>query len=358
MKLDQNLILILVGSIILVFFGGRILGNIFQLIWNSLFKKNHTKDHNLDELIKKQEQFLRKGFVKKENFDSRSKNKSSANKISRTEARYLSEGSKSKIQGFKKILTLLDNLKWGEGEIYNDLRKQLKLKLNQEIDLIEFSQIIVKAFKEDYFLKLKDERLPNYDELEKAIISKIFLKLIFSEAEKEDGSFISKLSKANKTQEIAAIQSIQFYFQKKMGRKEEELYFEIVNSKSNPLSKISEIEIDHLIDKIVISPDHSSFVSTDIISRDLKKLTETFSNLESIPPLKSKKDTLGAYKILKVKEGCTMKELKKSYKNLVKSKHPDKFSGKNLPKSAEKIIHENFANIQSAYDLLKKNLKD
>lgn len=358
MKLDQNLIILLIGSIFLVFFGGKFFGNMFHLIWKSFFNKSHTRDHNLDEMIKKQEQILRKGYSTQKPINKSHEGSASKN-ITQTEARYLNEGHKSKIEGFKKILSLLDHLKWGEGEIYNEIRKQLKLILNQDVDLLEVSQTITKSFREDYFLKLKDERLPNYLELEKAIISKVFLKLIYLEAKFEKGSFLSKFAKSNKTKELSAIWAIKFYFLKKMGQKEEELFSEIVknNDKTNRFNEISSIELEILIDKIVIAADHSTFVSVESIIRDLKKYIEIFLNLESIPPLKNKKDLSGAYSILKVKKDSSMEEIKKSYKKLVKIKHPDKFSKKNLPESAQKIITENFSIIQSAYDLLKDQEK-
>lgn len=60
-----------------------------------------------------------------------------------------------------------------------------------------------------------------------------------------------------------------------------------------------------------------------------------------------------AYQILGISENASQEEIKKAYRQLAKTHHPDKFT--TAPSSQQKLAEEKFIQIQKAYELLKGN---
>ncbi|MDG3087067.1 co-chaperone DjlA [Vibrio hannami] len=61
-----------------------------------------------------------------------------------------------------------------------------------------------------------------------------------------------------------------------------------------------------------------------------------------------------AYKVLGVEESADSKEVKKAYRKLMNEHHPDKLMAKGLPPEMMEVAKEKAQEIQSAYDLIKK----
>lgn len=61
-----------------------------------------------------------------------------------------------------------------------------------------------------------------------------------------------------------------------------------------------------------------------------------------------------AYTVLGCQRGDSNEEIKKRYRHLVQSYHPDKIAGKGLPDEFIQLAHEKFREIQSAYEDIKK----
>jgi DnaJ like chaperone protein len=64
-----------------------------------------------------------------------------------------------------------------------------------------------------------------------------------------------------------------------------------------------------------------------------------------------------AYQILGLKPGCSMSELKRSYRHLMKQYHPDKMIAQGMPKEMIDVAKEKVQTIQHAYDHLKHQHK-
>ena len=62
-----------------------------------------------------------------------------------------------------------------------------------------------------------------------------------------------------------------------------------------------------------------------------------------------------AYKALGVKRNCSDAEIKRAYRKLISQYHPDKLMGQGLPEEMISIATEQAKEVQSAYDLIKKN---
>ncbi len=63
-----------------------------------------------------------------------------------------------------------------------------------------------------------------------------------------------------------------------------------------------------------------------------------------------------AYKILGVKKGSSIAEVKKAYRRLMSQHHPDKLVSKGLPDEMIQLATEKTQEIRKAYDLIKESL--
>lgn len=61
-----------------------------------------------------------------------------------------------------------------------------------------------------------------------------------------------------------------------------------------------------------------------------------------------------AYKVLGIEENAEAKEVKRAYRKLMNEHHPDKLVAKGLPPEMMDVAKEKAQDIQSAYDLIKK----
>jgi DnaJ like chaperone protein len=60
------------------------------------------------------------------------------------------------------------------------------------------------------------------------------------------------------------------------------------------------------------------------------------------------------YAVLKCDETASNEEIKKQYRKLVTEYHPDKIQAKGLPEEFIKFANDKFAEIQEAYDQIRK----
>lgn len=62
-----------------------------------------------------------------------------------------------------------------------------------------------------------------------------------------------------------------------------------------------------------------------------------------------------AYKALGVNRNSSDAEIKRAYRKLISQYHPDKLMGQGLPEEMISVATEQAKEVQSAYDLIKKN---
>ncbi len=77
--------------------------------------------------------------------------------------------------------------------------------------------------------------------------------------------------------------------------------------------------------------------------------------LNAFPPIDHKSNTKVAYEILEIEVKTKDEDIKKQYRKIVKERHPDVMSAKGIDDKYTALITENFAKIQIAYDIIKKD---
>ncbi len=96
---------------------------------------------------------------------------------------------------------------------------------------------------------------------------------------------------------------------------------------------------------------------SDAEDRTLRSAAKIFSVSDSeLNRLKSKyiRPADKYYAVLKCDETASNEEIKKQYRKLVTEYHPDKIQAKGLPEEFIKFANDKFAEIQEAYDQIRK----
>ncbi len=98
-------------------------------------------------------------------------------------------------------------------------------------------------------------------------------------------------------------------------------------------------------------------ITTKMLITKLKEVNLKKKITSSYPAPQGKKDIAWALKVFQLPHDYSEKDLKRSYKALVKERHPDRRTALNIDKKYEKIMSANFQYIQQAHDILIDNLK-
>ena len=335
-------------------FGGRILAILVKAFYDTFLNRDHRKTRDLDELIKEQERILksRMKYGSVTNIQTSSPNKKKSKYFSETEELYIKAKEKSQpIEDIDKVLKLFDNAKWGQGDLYNHFLQQLKLKFGVDFELLSLSQVITKFLREDYFVKT-NHTLPSFKNIEKAILSKVFLTKFFHESTHGNGPLMQKLSHRFKYSSKAIVMASHYEFLELKGEKKDSLIERVIQVGGDPnyLKRFPDIQVSDILDSVIPLPDKSGYLGPDYFSKRIQKSAEIFHGLTPLPQVKTKAD---ACKVLGITENASVEEIKKAYKTIAKTRHPDVMAGKGLPESVEKKLSQNFSIIQKAYDLLK-----
>ncbi|MFZ8932806.1 MAG: DnaJ domain-containing protein [Bacteriovoracaceae bacterium] len=352
MNIDNNLIYLLALSIFAVFFGGRIISILIKAFWENTIGRGNQKTRDLDEMIKEQERILR-SRMKYGKVSTPTQTKSTGKKyFSETEELYLKAKDKNQlIEGLDQVLSLFDNAKWGQGDLYKSFLQNAKLKSGCEQDILLLSQVITKFLRDNYFIQTNKE-LPGFKQIEKAILSKLILTKLFQETISAQGPIIHFLKNKSKSSEKDIIIATHYLFLTFNGEATSNLLERVLKIGGDPsfLKKYSDLQISELIDKKLPLPDGQGYLGVDFFLKEVVKQAELIKGLSPLPEVKNIKD---AYKVLGINENAKKEEVKQAYKAIVKTRHPDVMAAKGLSSEIEKKLSANFAIIQKAYEMIK-----
>ena len=353
MALKQELITRLIFTLAFVLIAGKIFGPILRLFWESLTghkKKNHA---DLDVMIERQKQLMRKDLPKQKSSSPHPQ----STPIKTVEAynehfRKLSASNsknKSPLEDMKKIIFLLDNLQWGEGAAYativQKVKKDLDIEIPQENAFKAFKEMIRKDF------LLSTDTLPSYDQILRIVEVKILLETVIQESCQNKGKLLALMAKNNHILPKDVIKAVTtlVYSPKTSNRKkiQEQVLEEKLSLKKEKLT-----ELENNIFLLLKSDDHRHFRTKDDLFKEIASSALFFSTLSPLSPPKDKDDLARALEIFRANDETPLEKIKKRYKELASQKHPDKLSSLGIPPKFEAMATENFAIIQQAYDII------
>ena len=341
----------LIITLFIVYIAIKFIVPILQFFWEYLFQPPQKSNLNIDILIERQKQILRSGLEKKA--PSPAKNRSHSNK---TLATYQDYFNSSKDQEFrddaKKVLSLLDSLQWGEGPAFKQIKQNLQAQFNLSIEQSRIATVLKNFIETDFLLSRKADTPPSYQEIVEILELAVIIAQIFDESLSNEGPFLKHLSHLWKISSSDITKGLCFTLQAQ-SPSPIEIQKDILNNKI----QIGE-QYRNNIFPMLKSDDNKFFQSKKDVLQKIKLNAEFFSLLSPLEVPEDKIDLQCARFIFYANEKTSLEEIKKTYKKLAASKHPDKLSSHGIPSEFEAIATKNFSIIQQSYDILLNEYKN
>lgn len=311
---------------------------------------NKKKNVDFDILVEQKKSMMRGGSLEVDTQVNIRKVRRSPfeERVNENFAKLSSKVNKTKIdlnelEEIKKVIDLFDKLQWGTGEHLAPLTSQVKKALGYSVTSHVVHKLLKSSLKNNLLQKIPISKPINFVEMAKVLAPPIYLDLFLT-----DQKFRTKQFNVLETTSKHAVQTLQFLFHKSKTKSETKA-FELVFKQSKSI--ISEE------DKKALILDQNKIKQTEALKSDIERYLPVFLASTMIKRIENKRDIKSALEIFAFKSMPDEKKLKQQYKYLVKTKHPDKHESYQLPSAIKKQIHENFATIQLAYDILKSENK-
>lgn len=326
---------------------------IFNIIMDQFGPGNKKKkDIDLDVLIEKKKLMMQRGNPSAKNNTTSS---ISEKYSSRLEASFSKEFKKlnelessdsrdRKLKSIKSVLTLLDNLQWGEGKVFKELSEDLQ-KQGFEINQMLVSKSVKRLVEKNTYLTIARPELPSFNEIKTATKTYIYLKNLFEQVNM-GGETLVNLSKELGYKSNVIKHSIILNLAKVDSSNK------IKNLELNIKKEVFIEEVEEKAMSLILTKDKKAFQSHLSFIDNLKEDLELISLVLPIPTPKDKKDIKSSFSILGLREDSSLDVVKKKYKKFAIKMHPDKLLSLKLSPELEKTAVSNFNIIKDAYDII------
>ena len=329
---------------------------IARLFWDQFFNNAQKSNINIDILVERQKQVLRKGMVTKKT--NTLQPRSDPN---RTLVAYKNHFQKllssdpddqESLADIKKIFSLFDNLQWGEGTPFEDIRKKIQEEFVVSIEQVKITNVLKRFIEDDFLLSRQGSNLPSYKEIIEVIELATIVSEIFYESVSnkylllERLSYLWKISCPDITKGVCFLLEAQNNSQTKTKK-------DILNNKI----QINRKHEDKIF-QIIKSDDEKFFRSKKDFMKNLNSNAFFFSMLSPLDSPKDNHDLHRARKIFYANKTTSLEEIKKTYKKIASMKHPDKLYSYGIPSEFEPMATKNFSIIQQSYDIILNEYKN
>ena len=332
----------LLVTLIITYASIKFITPIFQILWSQFFNNPQKSNVDLDILIERQKQLLRHGLTRKE--PNPSKDKPHPNKtLAAYQARFQTLTSQESIDDIKKIFSLFKNLQWGEGTPFESIKKNIEKEFN--VSIVQFKTVaLLKRFIEtDFLLSRKGSTLPSYQEIMNTLEMAAIVHELLDESLSQEYNLIKNLS-SRWNVSCSDITKGLLLFLKPNAQKD------ILNNNI----AISEKYRSNIF-SIIKSDDNKFFRSKKDFFNSLNSKSNFFAILLPLNAPNDKNDVDTARKIFYADKKTPLEDIKKVYKQLVATRHPDKLPSYGIPNEFESIATKNFTIIQESYGIILKN---
>lgn len=247
------------------------------------------------------------------------------------------------LENIKKVIDLFDKLQWGTGDHLLALSNEMKKVLGYPVSLNSVFKVLKASLQNNLLQKIPISKPISIKEIAKVLAPPIYLDLFIT-----DHKFRAKQFKVTDMTSKHAVQTLLF-LNHRVKIKNDKKAFEQVFKHNKSI--VSEEEKKSLL------TENNKLVQTETLKSNIEQYLQVFISSENIIKIENKKDLKEALEVFGFKSMPNEKNLKNQYKYLVKTRHPDKLESYQLPSHIKKQIHENFATIQQAYDILKGETK-
>ena len=237
-------------------------------------------------------------------------------------------------------------MQWGTGEHLSPLCSQINSILSYKIATSKVHQLLKASLQNNLLQKIPNSKTINLKEIATILAPAIFLELFLT-----DQRFRAKqYGHLGMTSKYAG-QTLHFLFY--MNKLKNEAKAFEMTFKENSVS--GTILTEEQKNSIILN--NNKVIDPELLKDNIGRYIPVFMTSSPIKKLKDKKDSKTSLEIFGFSTIPSEQKLKDQYKYLVKNRHPDKVESYQLPASVKKQIHENFATIQQAYDILRSEKK-
>lgn len=326
MPLNKDLIIKLIVTTITVLFALRVF---IPLIIDKLKGKDLGLSKNtgeIDYLIKKQKDFLKSTY----NVQSSSKPNHPVNEIK-------------------------NEINWGGTELKKSLKDNLQKNYNYQFSDSKLSSFFHLIEKRNYLSLINDEKINKENILN--LFSSLFIFLVLIDENKQNEfHFTEKCAKKINISALELTLAIQLKIV--LINKYFKLKDEVIFSDHPILHKISDESLNKTINEIIIQEWVLWAKSPSYFFEELSLYVQYATLISPMNKLIDKNDLKNARINLSIDENSDLELIKKNYKKLAISFHPDKVSSMKLPTNVEQIVKNKFQIIQQSFEIVSKQVKN
>jgi hypothetical protein len=341
MSVNKDIIIrVGLGLFLLVLFI-KVIGPVVFEILKRKIPGPYNPDNDIDSMIRRQKERLRAqyGITSRQELPSPNM-----------------ETASTSILVTKEIQALYKESRWGGGEFAKDIQALITKNYSYTLAETKVNAFILLAEKRHYLRNLSEANQQSPEAIKNYLSLVMLFLILIEDIRNKDMTMIERVAKKchiEKMELLLALQlKILFTISQKKPVKEERLF------ESVPvLHQYSEDTIKEAVDSILKKEANFWAKGHSIFFEELSLYLSYADILTPYPALQNKKDLNTAYLILNASPQSDFDEIKKTYKKLAMTKHPDKIGHMNLPKILEKKAVQKFNQIQAAFDIIAAERK-
>ncbi len=337
MPFNKDIIIRIITGLILFAVFAKVIAPLFMSIIRKKIPGSYEPENDIDSMIRRQKERLKSQYG-----------------ISGTASTTTVAVAPENVS--KEVEELYKESRWGGGETAKGIQTAISKNYSYVLGESKINAFILLAEKRNYlrFLSADNQKSP---EAIRNYLSLLMLVLILiDEIKNKEANLLEKVAKKGYVSTVrfslALQMKILFLIKTKKEVKDDRLY-----SAAPVLHLLPDETLKEAVDLMLAreanfwAKGHSSFFE------ELALYLSYADILVAPPRIKDKKDLEGAYRLLNANEEMELDEIKKIYKKLAMSSHPDKIGQLKLPAILEKKAIVNFSHIQEAYDVITSNRK-
>ncbi len=329
-----------------IFFTLKVLGPIFINYLKTKMPGYQPQENDIDAMIRRQKERLRLQYGLPDTGSSDVGSKLLKTSTEADQSLVAVEAPKSEV-----ITGLYKETRWGGGEFLKSIQSLISKNYSYTIADSKVNSFILLSEKRKVLRFLSDNNQNNLEAIRNYLSLLLIFMMMIEEVRSKDYTIISKIAKkCHMTPEAFALalqMKILAILSTKKNITEEKVY-----SANVILHQFAEESMTEAIESILRKEANIWARGHSLFIEEMALYINYATIIVPVASLTHKKDVENARLILGVKEDSTLDDIKKTYKKLALTRHPDILASQKLPKVLEKKAAQNFTMIQTAYDLL------
>lgn len=312
---------------------------LYEWFYEKVTGRPLKRDVDLDELIMKKKNMLQINSGINSPATKQITSKADASDIVSTLKTFAADPKHS--EDVKKSLALFDSLQWGDSQELKECAKSIEREIGLKIQASELCSNL-KEILQNKFLENFKERPLSF----KTIISIVKIYSVINAIEKSMVPSIWTKELYSNDLDIKNALIIHLYYVKEKREEAYKLYSEVnqINDNTGVASSLAYLKcIQGLAPSYTLASLKEALIEHIFILKAIGHLPEL-----------NKNDRDSAFALLMLDSSASSEDIKRRYKKLAKTFHPDVLSGHGVPSTCIERASENFSKIKNAYEFLIK----